>query len=319
MPAQMRLAAIPGYLLRRSQALHNALWARLVPGDLTGPQYAVLSVLATFPHSDQKQVARLASLDKASTTDVVTRLVRKAWIKREQDHGDSRRRLLSLTRAASIALSSITPHVSAVQEALLAPLPATRRASFVTDLASIAGLTPSELHVGYQDTAPVLELGAPGHLLRCAQQMHTAHWAEIMDGLMTGPQYVVLYVVERRPGINQRTLGELAALDSSTTTDIVNRLAARGYVTRSKDPADGRGRILTLTRDAVTQLADVHPKVELVQQRLLDPLRPVEREGFLRDLAHVAFESNPPGGPRFVQADTPSTTSRVTTPSACPW
>jgi DNA-binding MarR family transcriptional regulator len=294
-PAPMRLASIPGYLLRRSQALHNALWARLVPGDLTGPQYAVLSVLAAFPHSDQKQVARLASLDKSSTADVVTRLVRKAWIERERDHGDSRRHPLSLTRAASIALSSITPHVSAVQEALLAPLPAARRALFVKDLASIAQLTAGELHVAHQDAIPVLELGVPGHLLRCAQQTHTAHWAETMDGLMTGPQYSVLYVVERRPGINQRALGELAALDSSTTTDIVNRLVARGCVTRSKDPADGRGRILTLTPDAVTLLEDVHPKVELVQQRLLDPLSPPDREGFLHDLARVAFEGNPPG------------------------
>jgi hypothetical protein len=58
---------------------------------------------------------------------------------------------------------------------------------------------------------------------------------------------------------------------------------------------DGRGRILTLTRDAITQMAEVHPKVELVQQRLLDPLSPLEREGFLRDLARVAFEDNPPG------------------------
>ena len=295
LPAPMRLASIPGYLLRRSQALHNALWARLVPGDLTGPQYAVLAVLAAFPDSDQKQVARLASLDKSSTADVVTRLVRKAWIEREQDQGDSRRHLLSLTRAASIALSSITPHVSAVQEALLAPLPAARRAPFVKDLAAIARLTAAELHVARQDAIPVLELGVPGHLLRCAQQTHTAHWAEIMDGLMTGPQYAVLYVVEGRPGINQRALGELAALDSSTTTDIVNRLVARGYMTRSKDPADGRGRILTLTRDAVTQLRDVHVKVELVQQRLLEPLSPLEREGFLHDLARVAFEGSPPG------------------------
>ncbi len=294
-PGPMRLTSIPGYLLRRSQALHNALWAKLVPGDLTGPQYAVLSVLTAFPQSDQKQVARLSSLDQSSTTDVVTRLVRKAWIGRERDHGDARRHLLSLTPAASIALSSITPHVSAVQEALLAPLPAARRAPFVKNLASIARLTAGELHVAHQDAIPVLELGAPGHLIRCAQQMHTAHWAETMDGLMTGPQYSVLYVVERRPGINQRALGELAALDSSTTTDIVNRLVARGCVTRSKDPADGRGRILILTRDAITQLEDVHPKVELVQKRLLDPLSPLEREGFLHDLARVAFGGNPPG------------------------
>jgi DNA-binding MarR family transcriptional regulator len=290
----MQLVSIPGHLIRRSQTVHNALWAKLVPGDLTGPQYAVLSVLAAFPHSDQQQVVRLASLDKSSGADVVARLVRKAWIERERNRDDARRYLLSLTQAASIALSSITPQVRAVQDALLAPLRAARRPAFVNELAAVARVAADELHGAHQDAYPVLELAVPGHLIRCAQQIHTAYWAEIMDGQLTGPQYAVLHAVGRWPGINQRRLGELAALDSSTTTDIVNRLAGRGWITREKDPADGRGRVLTLAPEAVKSLAGVHPKVELVQQRLLEPLRAGERKSFLRDLARVAFEGNPP-------------------------
>jgi DNA-binding MarR family transcriptional regulator len=123
----------------------------------------------------------------------------------------------------------------------------------------------------------------------------------VPEGL-TGPQYAVLTVLAAFPGSDQKQIArrasldcELAALDSSTTTAIVNRLVARGYLTRTKDPADGRGRILTLTRDAVTQLQDVHPRVELVQQRLLDPLSPLDRENFLHDLARVAFEGDLPG------------------------
>ncbi|GAA5162555.1 MarR family winged helix-turn-helix transcriptional regulator [Amycolatopsis dongchuanensis] len=289
-----RLVSIPGYLIRRSQAVHNSLWGELVPGDLTGPQYAVLSVLAAFPQSDQQRVVRLASLDRSSGADVVARLVRKAWIERSRSPEDARRYLLTLTQAASIALSSITPRVKAVQDALLAPLRASRRAAFVTELAAVARVAAGELRGAPQDAFPVLELAVPGHLIRCAQQVHTAYWAEIMDGRLTGPQYAVLHVVGRWPGINQRRLGELAALDSSTTTDIVNRLAGRGWITREKDPADGRGRILTLTRDALASLKGIHPKVELVQQRLLEPLRPRERTEFLRDLARVAFEGNPP-------------------------
>jgi DNA-binding MarR family transcriptional regulator len=290
----MPLVSIPGYLIRRSQTVHNVLWAELVPGDLTGPQYAVLSVLATFPRSDQQHVAGLASLDKSSAGDVVARLARKAWIERERNREDGRRYLLSLTPAAAIALSSITPQASAVQNALLAPLPSSRRVQFVEDLAAVARFSGGGLHGEHRGAYPVLELAAPGHLIRRAQQVHTSYWAEIMDGELTGPQYAVLHVVGRWPGINQRRLGELAALDKSTTADIVNRLAVRGWIKRDKDPDDGRGQILALTDSAVTRLESIHPKVELVQQQLLEPLSPAERPGFLDDLAHVAFAGKPP-------------------------
>jgi DNA-binding MarR family transcriptional regulator len=291
----MPLVSLPGYLIRRSQTVHNALWAELVPGDLTGPQYAVLSALAVFPGSDQQRVAMRASLDKTSAADVVARLVRKGWIERRRDRADGRRYLLSLTQAASLALSSITPRVSAVQDALLAPLRASRRAPFLTQLTAVARISPGELHVAHQDTVPVLELATPGHLIRCAQQVHTAYWADLVAGALTGPQYAVLHVIGRWPGINQRRLGELAALDKSTTADIVHRLTGRGWIEREQDPADGRGRVLSLTPGAITGLAGIHPKAELVQRRLLDPLRPSERTDFLRDLARVAFAGNPPG------------------------
>ncbi|SFO37090.1 DNA-binding transcriptional regulator, MarR family [Actinomadura madurae] len=290
----MPLVSIPGHLIRRAQTVHNVLWGELVPGELTGPQYAVLSVLAAFPRSDQQQVARLASLDKSSTADVVARLARQAWIKRERSDADGRRYLLTLTSAAALALSSITPKVSAVQDALLAPVPAPRRAAFSHGLAAVARLSEHELHAGRRADYPILELSAPGHLIRCAQQVHTAYWAEIMDGRLTGPQYAVLHVVGRWPGINQRRLGELAALDKSSTADIVNRLARKGWIDRERDPEDGRGRILNLTCDAMTWLKDVHPKVESVQQRLLEALRPNDRTGFVRDLARVAFQGEPP-------------------------
>ncbi|MTD52947.1 MarR family winged helix-turn-helix transcriptional regulator [Amycolatopsis pithecellobii] len=288
------LASTPGYLIRRAQTVHNALWGELVPGELTGPQYAVLSVLAAFPHADQQQVATLASLDKSSAADVVARLVRKAWIDRDRNPEDGRRYLLSLTSAAAIALSSITPKVIAVQEALLAPISAARRATFANRLATVARFSDSELWLGQQSAYPALELTAPGHLIRRAQQVHTAYWAEVMDGQLTGPQYAVLHAINRWPGINQRRLGELAALDKSTTTDIVNRLAGKGWIHREQDPDDGRGRILNLTRDAMTWLVDIHPKVGLVQQRLLEALRPDDRASFVRDLARMAFQGKPP-------------------------
>ncbi|GAA3545816.1 hypothetical protein GCM10022222_31840 [Amycolatopsis ultiminotia] len=300
------LASVPGDLIRRSQRVHGRLWGELVSGELTGPQYAVLAVLGKVPDAEQQVVAELTSLDKSSTADVVARLMRKAWIARARDPADSRRYLLSLTSAAALALPTITPQVSAVQDALLAPVPAARREAFAAELAAVARLAECRPFTHREDRIPVLALTAPGHLIRCAQQVHTAFWAEELADRLTGPQYAVLHVVAAHPGINQRRLGELAALDKSTTADVVRRLAGKGRLDRERDPGDGRGRILRLTGNAVQWLAEIHPRVAAVQQRLLDVLPPDDRAAFVGDLARVAFGGEPTAGPDRVSAAFPA-------------
>jgi DNA-binding MarR family transcriptional regulator len=292
------LVAIPGYLIRRSQRVHGRLWAELVSGDLTGPQYAVLSVLGRVAEAEQQWVADLASLDKSSAADVVARLIRKSWITRARDPEDSRRYLLALTSAAALALPTITPQSAAVQEAMLAPVAASRRRGFEEELAAVARLGECEPYVPREVELPVLALTAPGHLIRCAQQVHTALWGEALGGALTGPQYAVLHAVAANPGINQRRLGELAALDKSTAADIIGRLVAKGWLDRERDPEDGRGRILRLTEEAPARLAGVHPLVEQVQQRLLEVLPGERRAAFVHDLARVAFEGDPPAEAR---------------------
>jgi DNA-binding MarR family transcriptional regulator len=288
------LAAITGHLIRRSQQVHNVLWSKYLPGELTGPQYAVLSVLASFPRSDQQTVGRLASLDKSSVADVVARLVRQAWIVRTRDTADARRYVLALTPAAAIALSSITPAAAAVQDALLKPLDDARGDTFVRELAAVARLDAKDLRNAHAEGYPVLDLSAPGHLIRRAQQVHTAIWAEVVGSDLTGPQYAVLHVVSRSPGINQRQLGELAALDKSSTADIVARLVSRGQMIRGRDPHDGRGRVLLVPDEELLRLQKMHPLVAEVQSRLLEPLGPAARKAFVHDLARVAFCGEPP-------------------------
>lgn len=288
------LASIAGYLIRRSEQVHNSLWAKHMATELTGPQYAVLAALAAYPRSDQQTIGRLASLDKSSVADVVARLVRKSWIVRSRDPKDGRRYILELTPAAAIALSSITPAAAAVQDDLLDPLNEEARDPFTQRLLAVARLDAGELRSMQGSGFPVLELSAPGHLIRCAQQVHTAIWANRLGNEMTGPQYAVLHVVSRTPGINQRQLGELAALDKSSTTDIVARLIARGSLVREVDPEDARGRVLFVPDDEIRRLSDIHPMVQAVQEQLLEPLeRPAQQE-FVRDLARVAFVGDPP-------------------------
>jgi len=127
-----------------------------------------------------------------------------------------------------------------------------------------------------------------GHLLRRAHQVHNALWAEEVGTAPTSTQYALLIALRARPGVDQRTAGELAALDRSSTMDVVARLARRGWLQRSRDPLDGRRDVLNLTDPALRALAGMEEQVARVQDGLLAPLPQRSRPAFLRRLAAVA-------------------------------
>jgi DNA-binding MarR family transcriptional regulator len=64
---------------------------------------------------------------------------------------------------------------------------------------------------------------------------------------VTSPQRIVVRVVGRHPGISAGEVAEILHLHPSTLTGVLKRLEARGVVSRSADPADGRRALLTLT------------------------------------------------------------------------
>jgi DNA-binding MarR family transcriptional regulator len=278
-----------GHLLRRSQQVHTQLWSGEFPGDLTSPQYGVLAVLAARPGIDQRQLGALVSLDKSSVADVVARLVARMWIVRTRDPGDARRNLLSLAPAAAIAFEHLVPRSRRVQDGLLAPLRDEDRTVFRDRLRAVSRLDLGNYVEGEPGPDFTLHIDVPGHLIRRAQQVHTAIWADVFGRELTGPQYAAMHVVFQWPGVNQRTLGERAALDKSTAADIVTRLERRGSLVRERDVHDGRGRLLRLTPEADAAMGELAVRVEEVQRTLLLPLPREERPAFLAALARVAY------------------------------
>lgn len=142
---------------------------------------------------------------------------------------------------------------------------------------------------------PVLRLSAtPGHLIRCAQQVHTAIWAQRLHGELTGPQYAVLVSLVQEPLIDQTRLAELASLDKNTTADIVRRLTHQGWVSRSVDPGDKRRRLLRLNAPAKVAMRHITPAARLVQEDLLEPIPVAERGAVIEMLAAIAFMQGVP-------------------------
>ncbi|MDE2005716.1 MAG: MarR family transcriptional regulator [Rhodospirillales bacterium] len=133
----------------------------------------------------------------------------------------------------------------------------------------------------------------PGHLIRRCQQIAVALFLEgCAEFDLTPPQYAVLRVIEAEPGIDQATLGGLAALDRSSTARLCAALEARGLLRRAPDPADRRARRLSLTPEGTALLARAEPAVASVQEKLLAPLPPPQRQAFLTALHTLAAAHN---------------------------
>lgn len=289
----LALQEAPGHLIRRAQQRHTLLWSREFNGDLTGPQYAVISAIGTDDGLDQRAVGRRASLDKSSVADIVARLEGLGWLRFAKDPADGRRKSLRLTPLARTALGEVTRRVGLVQERLLAPLAPDTVHAFLTTLRLVA--YAGELPVAGRAEQQVLLLGStPGHLIRRAQQVHTVAWNDEVGRTLTAPQYAVLSALWTHPeGIDQSTGAELASVDKSSMADIVARLMKRGWVAGTRDPADARRRLLGLTDAVRDDLLELTPAIQRVQERLLRPLSSDgDRATFLSGLRALALSDD---------------------------
>jgi DNA-binding MarR family transcriptional regulator len=120
----------------------------------------------------------------------------------------------------------------------------------------------------------------PGHLIRRAHQLAVSIFHETHGRQITPVQYAVLRALQDTPGIDQITLAERVALDTSTTADIATRLDAKGWIVRELLPR--RQRALHLTPEGKAVLANMLPRVGPMYCQLLDALEPAERDEFLR-------------------------------------
>lgn len=131
--------------------------------------------------------------------------------------------------------------------------------------------------------------GMPGHLIRRAQQISTALFAEECAGFdLTPVQYAALAAIRAHPGVDATRLSQIIAFDRSTIGGVLERLEAKGWLLRTPSPDDKRVKLLRLTLEGERLLRAVEPAVRRVQQRLLDPLPPADRAAVLRLLAKLA-------------------------------
>jgi DNA-binding MarR family transcriptional regulator len=122
----------------------------------------------------------------------------------------------------------------------------------------------------------------PGHMIRRAQQIHNALFAEECGSFdLTSVQYGALVAIRETPGIDATRLSLVIAFDRSTLGDVLERLETKGWVRRQPSPADRRVKLLYLTEAGAALLRQVDPLANSVQDRILAPLSEADRATLL--------------------------------------
>lgn len=120
----------------------------------------------------------------------------------------------------------------------------------------------------------------PGHLIRRAQQIAVSAFHDVHGRHVTPIQYAILSTLQQAPGIDQVTLAQMTALDTSTAADIAARLESKGWIERAVMPRRQRSLALTPAGEAV--LNELRPNAQAMYARLMDGLDPAEQTEFMR-------------------------------------
>ena len=135
----------------------------------------------------------------------------------------------------------------------------------------------------------------PGHLIRRAQQIAVFKFHEVHGRTVTPIQYAVLRTLYETPGVDQVTLAQLIALDTSSTADIATRLEAKGWILREVLPR--RQRRLSLTPAGESVLNGMRPGIESMYVGMMDSLDANEQREFMRLLAKFVHLNDQQGKP----------------------
>lgn len=242
-----------GFVLRRAQRVHKALWFDALGGSVTGPQYSCMLAIGRWPESDQQTVSEIIGLDKATTGGIVNRLAQRGLVGRGADSGDLRRRVLFLTDEGRASMPRFAEGAIAVHRELVARLPDGAESEFIDLLVTVAynpvhtPEVPSLADPGY----PVVDLPTSvGHLLRRTHQRYQSQWNQTFGGQITIAQYAVLAAGCSMNNPDQQGVAERAGLDPSSAASILTRMESEVWLRRDTDPRDKRRRVLTFSSAA---------------------------------------------------------------------
>jgi DNA-binding MarR family transcriptional regulator len=120
----------------------------------------------------------------------------------------------------------------------------------------------------------------PANLLRRVHQTSAQLFTQALaDPDMTQPRFEALVAIEKYPGRDQITLARGLGIDRSTTTLVLDGLAAKGWIERTIQPSDRRKRVLHVTASGRQTLQAARAHADAAEARLLSPFSRRETDG----------------------------------------
>jgi DNA-binding MarR family transcriptional regulator len=128
----------------------------------------------------------------------------------------------------------------------------------------------------------------PGFLARRMHQIHVSLFAERCAAFNVTPlQYSLLSILRDLEEADQTTLAAAVALDRTTTTGALKRLAARGLVRRATSPLDRRAQLCRLTAEGAALHRAMEPAARLAHAQTIAALTPTEQDHLTKLLRRV--------------------------------
>lgn len=127
-----------GFLLRRANQRHGAIFAAGMAGGLTATQFAALARLHEVGPCSQNQLGRLTAMDAATIKGVVDRLRARGLVATTASAADRRRALVTLTEAGAALMPEAQAAGAEITRRTLAPLSARDQARLIGLLRRIA-------------------------------------------------------------------------------------------------------------------------------------------------------------------------------------
>jgi DNA-binding MarR family transcriptional regulator len=131
-PSLELLATRPGYLVRRLNQIHYAIFLEECRDfGITPVQYGMLTALSRTPGMDQKTLGHEVGLDRTNTADVLKRLEERGLVRRVSSTIDGRVKNAFITPEGETITRGMFDAMARAQERLLEPLSPTDRDKFM--------------------------------------------------------------------------------------------------------------------------------------------------------------------------------------------
>jgi len=98
-----------------------------------------------------------------------------------------------------------------------------------------------------------------GKLRKLHRIINAAYMSNLKPFGLRGSMLSILFIIGKRPGVNQKTIADILILDQSTMSRDLKKLINKGWVDFEKGGADARNKQLQLTSAGINLLEEVTP------------------------------------------------------------